>query len=246
MTNPYFDGTDSDASESGRADDPEIARLLDAILPHVAFDGWSEAAFRAAAHETGMTVPQAHALCPRGAIDLAVALHDAGDRAMVEAVRAADLTAMRYRDRVAFALRARIEAVRDKEALRRATALFALPHHAAEGSRLLWRTADAIWTALGDASDDVNWYTKRATLSGVWASVVLYWLGDDSLDHQATWSFIDRRIDDVMRIESAKARANKSALLKPLTGALSFLFSGVHAPHHKPPMDLPGHWSPRR
>ncbi|PHP27853.1 COQ9 family protein [Limimaricola cinnabarinus] len=234
------------APEGAPPPDPQIAALLDAILPHVAFDGWSETAFRAAVQEQGMTLAQAHALCPRGAIDLAVALHDAGDRAMVEAVRAAELGEMRYRDRVAFALRARIEAVRDKEALRRATTLFALPHHAAEGSRLLWRTADSVWTALGDASDDVNWYTKRATLSGVWASVVLYWLGDDSLDHQATWSFIDRRIDDVMRIERAKASANKSVLLKPVTGALSFLFSGVHAPNRKPPMDLPGHWSPRR
>jgi ubiquinone biosynthesis protein COQ9 len=241
MTNPH-----SDAPETGRPEAEEIAALLDAILSHVAFDGWSDTAFRSAAHDVGLTLPQARALCPRGAIDLAVALHDAGDRAMIETVRAAELGQMRYRDRVAFALRARIEAVRDKEALRRATALFALPHHAAEGSRLLWRTADSVWTALGDASDDVNWYTKRATLSGVWASVVLYWLGDDSLEHQATWAFIDRRIDDVMRIETAKAKVNNSVLLRPFTGALSLLLSGVHAPNNKPPMDLPGHWSSRR
>lgn len=239
--NPY-----TDADGTTRPEDPQVERLLDAILPHVAFDGWSDTALRAAARDADMTLPQVAALCPRGAIDLAVALHDRGDRAMAEKVRSAELGAMRYRDRVAFALRARIEAVADKEALRRATALFALPQHAAEGARLLWRTADAIWVALGDASDDVNWYTKRATLSGVWASVVLYWLGDDSLDHQATWAFIDRRIDDVMRIESAKAKARDSVLLRPVTGALSLLLSGVHAPPRKPPMDLPGHWSTRR
>ena len=71
-----------------------------------------------------------------------------------------------------------------------------LPHMAPEGARLIWGTADRIWTALGDTSDDVNWYTKRATLSGVYAAVVLYWLGDDSTDGQATRAFIDRRISD--------------------------------------------------
>ncbi|MGR3465701.1 COQ9 family protein [Limimaricola sp.] len=241
MTNPYIDDP-----KSPPAEDPQIGALLDAILPHVAFDGWSDTAFQAAIRDSGVPGAEARALCPRGAIDLAVAQHDRGDAKMMAVIRAADLGEMRYRDRVAFALRARIEAIPDQEALRRATTLFALPTHAAEGARLLWRTADSIWTALGDASDDVNWYTKRATLSGVWASVVLYWLGDDSLDHQATWSFIDRRIDDVMRIEKAKAHANNSVLLKPVTGALSFLLSGVHAPSRKPPMDLPGHWSPRR
>ncbi|SDF28210.1 COQ9 family protein [Limimaricola pyoseonensis] len=241
MTHPY-------ASEPGGAGgiDPDLDRLIDAVLPHVAFDGWSDHAFHAAIRDADMLESEARALCPRGAIDLAVAQHDRSDAEMAARLRAADLSAMRYRDRVAFALRTRIEVVPDKEALRRATTLFALPTHAAEGSRLLWRTADAIWTALGDDSDDVNWYTKRATLSGVWASVVLYWLGDDSLDHQATWGFIDRRIEDVMRIEEVKAKARDSVLLRPVTGALSFLFSGVHAPRHKPPMDLPGHWSTRR
>ncbi len=94
---------------------------------------------------------------------------------------------MRYRDRVAPAVRFRLEAV---DATRKrcgaGTTLFALPQHAADGARAIWGTADAIWTALGDTSRDVNWYTKRATLSGVYASTVLYWLGDDSIGHQAT------------------------------------------------------------
>jgi ubiquinone biosynthesis protein COQ9 len=52
--------------------------------------------------------------------------------------------------------------------------------HAADGAKAIWGTADRIWTALGDTSDDLNWYTKRATLSAVYGSTVLYWLGDDS------------------------------------------------------------------
>ena len=96
--------------------------------------------------------------------------------------------------------------------------LFALPINAGEGAKAIWGTCDAIWTALGDTSDDVNWYTKRATLSGVYSSTVLFWLGDDSPDHQATWEFLDRRIENVMQFEKLKASVQKIPLLKPFFG----------------------------
>ena len=223
--------------------DPATLRLIAAILPHVAFDGWSEKAFAAAVGETGMNPAHARTLCPRGAVDLAVAFHAEGDAAMLAAVQAADLGGLRYRDKVAFAIRARIDAIADREAVRRGVALFALPHMAAEGARLTWGTADAIWRALGDTSQDVNWYTKRATLSAVWAAVVLYWLGDDSLNAQATDDFIARRIDDVMRIEKAKAMARENAVLRRVLGPIDRLLGRVKAPPRMPPADLPGSWT---
>lgn len=222
--------------------DPVKQQLLDAIVPHVAFDGWAPVAFDAAIADAGVDPALARTICPRGAIDLAIAFHEQGDAAMVAALEAADLTGMRFRDKVAHAIRLRIGAVPDKEAVRRGTALFALPHMAADGTRLIWGTADAIWTALGDTSDDVNWYTKRLTLSGVYASVVLYWLGDDSLGGQATDAFIDRRIDDVMQFEKAKARVRDNALLRPLTGVLGRLTAGIKAPKRDIDPDLPGVW----
>jgi ubiquinone biosynthesis protein COQ9 len=132
-------------------------RLLDAALPHVPFDGWSEATFRAAVTDTGADMAEARALCPRGAVDLALAYHRRGDEAMRKRIRAAKVEDMRFRDRVAAAVRLRIEAITDKEAVRRGSALFALPQHAADGAKAIWGTADAIWEALGDASDDYNW-----------------------------------------------------------------------------------------
>ncbi len=223
--------------------DPAKPQLLDAILPHVPFDGWSPLAFNAAVADVGMRPDDARTVCPRGAVDLAVAFHQRGDAAMVAAIRAADLSDMKFRDRIAFAVRARIAAIEDKEAVRRGTALFALPHLAAEGAQLVWGTADLIWDTLGDTSDDVNWYTKRATLAGVYGAAVLYWLGDDSLNAQATDAFIDRRIENVMRIEKAKAAVNGNPLLKPVTLPLNRLLGMVKAPRRQPPADLPGQWS---
>ncbi len=222
--------------------DPKKLELLAAILPHVAFDGWSPVAFKAAVDEVDMTPAHAKTLCPRGAIDLAILFHQEGDRAMIEALEGEELEGLRFRDKVAKAIELRLQAVDDKEAVRRGTVLFALPHMMPEGAKLIWGTADAIWDALGDTSRDVNWYTKRATLSGVYGSVVLYWLGDDSVGSQATKAFIDRRIEDVMSFEKAKASVNANPLLKPLTGPLGQMMSRVKAPTKMPEVDLPGMW----
>ena len=222
--------------------DPVKQQLLDVIIPHVAFDGWAPVAFNAAIADVGVDPAVARTICPRGAIDLAIAFHEQGDAAMVAALDAADLTGMRFRDKVAHAIRLRIRAIPDKEAVRRGTALFALPHMAADGARLVWGTADAIWTALGDTSEDANWYTKRLTLSGVYAAVVLYWLGDDSTGGQATDAFIDRRIDGVMQFEKVKAQLRDNALLKPLTMPLARLMAGIKAPRRDMDPDLPGVW----
>ena len=118
----------------------------------------------------------------------------------------ADLFTMRYSEKVAHAIRLRLAAAEDKEVVRRGTSLFALPNHAGDGAKLIWGTADAIWNALGDTSDDVNWYTKRATLSAVYGSVVLFWLGDDA---GAVDDFIDRRIENVMQFEKVKFQAKQ-------------------------------------
>ena len=120
-------------------------------------------------------------------------------------------------------------------------ALFSLPQHAAEGSALIWGTADAIWTALGDTSDDVNWYSKRTILSGVFGSSVLYWLGDTTEGESATRAFIERRIGNVMQFEKFKAQVRSNPALKPLVSFGENLLSGIRAPRSDRD-DLPGRW----
>jgi ubiquinone biosynthesis protein COQ9 len=218
-------------------------RLLDAALSHVPFDGWSEATFRAAVDDSGIAFSKARILYPRGALDMAVAFHMQGDARMEARLSATDLSELRFRDRVAAAVRFRLEVVEDAEIVRRGTTLFALPQHAAEGARLIWGTADAIWTALGDTSDDVNWYTKRATLSGVYGATVLFWLGDESPGHQDTWAFLDRRIEDVMQIEKAKAAMRDHPILSRAFAGPAWVLGQIKAPARAPRVDLPGHWT---
>jgi ubiquinone biosynthesis protein COQ9 len=220
--------------------------LLQAALTHVPFDGWSETTFQAAIRDAGQSPSVARAVCPRGAVDLAIAFHKAGDEAMLARLKTMDFSEMKFRDRIATAVRLRLQAIEDKEAVRRGATLFALPVYAADGAKLVWGTCDAIWNTLGDTSDDVNWYTKRATLSGVYSATVLYWLGDDSPDNMATWAFLDRRIADVMKIEEIKARARKSPTLSRLMAGPNWVLSHVKAPTRMPKMDLPGSWTAPR
>lgn len=213
------------------------ARILALALPHVPFDGWSETTLAAAIAESGVAPGLARALFPRGGIDLALAYHRAGDQAMLDRLAETDLAALRFRDRIALAVRLRLQEA-DRELVRRGSTLLALPAHAAEGTRALWGTADAIWSALGDTSRDVNWYTKRATLSAVYGATVLFWLGDNSEGNEATWAFLDRRIDDVMQIEAAKARFRENPLGKALLNGPLKVLEKIHAPQRA--QDLPG------
>ncbi len=219
--------------------DPRL-RLLLAALPHVPFDGWSDMTLRAAAADTGLSDPIARALFPRGGVDLALAYHAMGDDEMVERLAATDLAALRFRDRIATAVRLRLDCA-DRELVRRGTTLFALPQHSAEGAAAIWRTADRIWTALGDESRDVNWYSKRMTLSAVYAATVLFWLGDTSDDGQPTRDFLDRRIEQVMGFEKLKAGFRDSALGKAIMAGPGRMFSAVRAPVGQPGSDKTPH-----
>lgn len=229
-------------------DDPLAAvrdRILAAALPNIPFDGWTEAMLAQAVIDSGVNPHEARLAVPKP-IDLAIALHRQGDRELAAAMAAAPLGEMRIRDRVAFGVRRRLEiAERHRESVRRAAALMALPTNAATSARLIWETADTIWTALGDPSQDLNWYSKRAILGGVYSATLLYWLGDESEGRASTWAFLDRRIEGVMRFEKTKAAINANPLGRLLMTGPNWLASRIRKPGSKPvetgtPVDLPG------
>ena len=190
-------------------------RLLEAALTHVPFEGMNDRALLAGARDLGMSPDLARVHFPQGGASLAAAYHRQGDAALARAL-AAGPRAGRIRDRIADAIWQRL-ALADPELVRAGATLMALPQNAGLGARLIWETADTIWTGLGDSSEDVNWWTKRATLAPVFSAAVLYWLGDYSDGRADTRAFIDRRIGDVMRIERLKAGLRALPGAAPLT-----------------------------
>jgi ubiquinone biosynthesis protein COQ9 len=191
-------------------------RLLAAALPHVAFDGWSETALRAAARDLDVDPALAFNAFPGGPEEMLEAFSSAADRDMLEALETRDLESMKVRERIATAVRLRLELVApQREAVSRGVAFFALPPNAPLGLKCLYRTVDAIWYAAGDRATDYNFYTKRLLLAGVYASTLLYWLNDSSDDQAATWAFLDRRIDEVLKAGGRLGRTVKGALDLP-------------------------------
>ena len=182
------------------------AAILKAALGHVAFDGWTPAVMARAAEEAGIGHEAMRVAFPGGVNDIIDYFRADGDRRMEEALSERGLDNMKIREKITLAVRTRIEAdAPHREALRRAVTYAALPVAGTLGPRSLYRTVDAIWRATGDSSTDFNFYTKRATLAAVYSAVTLHWLGDETEDFSSTWAFLDRRIEDVMRIEKAKA-----------------------------------------
>ncbi|MBB6249978.1 COQ9 family protein [Nitrospirillum iridis] len=198
-------------------------RLMLAVLPHVAFDGWSVVALRQGAADAGMDDAQVAALFPGGVADVVAQLSDWADRTMMVRLAGRDLSAMKVRARVALAVRVRLEVLAPwSEAVQRATSFLAMPTQMALGARLLYRTVDAVWYAAGDQSTDFNYYTKRALLAGVQTATVLYWLSDRSTEHADTWAFLDRRIENVMALGKGLATLSlpKAASLKGLASLM--------------------------
>ena len=199
--------------------------LLEAMLPDVAFDGWSRAAVRGAARRLGMPAGEALALFPGGAGDLVAGFSRWADRRMLDRLEALPLDGLRVPERVALAIGARLEIIEPwREAVRRALAVLVLPQHVPLALRLTYETIDAIWYAAGDNATDFSFYTKRATLAAIYLAAMLFWLDDRSEGFVDTRAFIERRLAGVARLGRvrrdldtlAAGLPNPFRLLRPL------------------------------
>jgi ubiquinone biosynthesis protein COQ9 len=185
-------------------------RLIEAMLAHVPFDGWTVQALRRGAGDAGVSHAEAENAFPEGAADLVRHFVDRADRRMLEALAERNLAALKTRERIATAIRLRLEELGPhREAVRRAVAFLALPPYYGLALRLLYRTVDAIWYAAGDTATDYNFYTKRALLAGVYSATLMYWIEDRSADAAETWAFLDRRLQDVMAVPRALGRVGR-------------------------------------
>jgi ubiquinone biosynthesis protein COQ9 len=201
------------------------AVLIEAMLPDVPFDGWSRAALRAAARRAGIPVPEALALFPNGPADFSACFSRWADQRLLDRLESLPLGELRVPDRIALAINIRLEILEPwREAVRRALAVLAMPHHAPLAMRLVYETVDGIWYAAGDEATDFSFYTKRATLAAIYAATVLYWLEDRSPGSADTREFLDRRLAAVSRMGAARKRfetaldrlPNPLRMLRPL------------------------------
>ena len=190
----------------------ETERLIALMLPDVAFDGWSRHALSNAARRADVPVGEAVALFPRGAADLVAAFSRWADLEMLAQLEAMPGEQGSLSQRIALALQLRFVGLAPwREAVRRGLSVLALSPNTLLGLRLLYDTVDAVWHGVGDASSDFSFYTKRASLAGIHAAAILYWLEDRSPDGADTEGFIERRLADLHRLSGMRRRVEGAA-----------------------------------
>lgn len=188
--------------------------IIASALPIAPFDGWNLRTLQQAAEEAGYKRTDVIRVFPGGAIEAADMFSRLSDQKMAEEMQRYHLDTMKFRERIATAVKIRISMLAPcREAVRKIVALQAMPFYLHHGLRCLYNTVDTIWYAVGDNSTDFSFYTRRLSLAGVYSSTLLYWLDDKSAGGQASWAFLDRRIQDVMNIGKFKNKLLHSITL---------------------------------
>ena len=194
--------------------DPTLDEVRAALAPIIArnagFDGWSDAAVHAAADEAGVDRDVAKLAFKDNAIDMIDAWIDSIDMELAHRLPAEKLATMKIRDRITALLATRLDIMApDRESLRRAMAIMSMPQNLVRSAKIGWRSADRMWRLAGDTASDFNHYTKRMTLSAVYASTLSVFVNDDSDNFADARAFLDRRIDNVMQFEKVKFQAKQ-------------------------------------
>ena len=191
------------------------AALSPRIAADAAFDGWGDRARDAAADAMGVDRDVARLALP-DAVDMIDGWFADIDRRMVDALPPERLVAMKVRERIAALVEARLNAIApDRESLRRALSVLAMPGNVSRAARLGWRTVDLVWRRAGDTATDYNHYTKRAILLGVYAATASVFVNDASDGFADTRAFLARRIDGILAFEKFKAGVAGRALYRP-------------------------------
>jgi ubiquinone biosynthesis protein COQ9 len=181
-------------------------RLALAVGENAVFDGWTRAAVDSAAQQLGVDPVQARLAMPKSQAGMIDVYIQEVDRALQAWFTPKRLAGMKIREKIRSLVWHRLEIMGPaREAVRRALAILAMPQNLPLALHISWRTADHMWRIAGDTSTDFNHYTKRMTLGAVYGSTLLVWLDDQSEGGSETAAFLDRRIDNVMKIEKLKA-----------------------------------------
>lgn len=195
-------------------------KVLEATLAHVPYDGWSSKAIEVGAKDSGKELgwgsEMAKIAFPNGVHDLVDHMADWTNRRMLCEIEKLDISSMRIRDRISTSIRLRLQILSPyREGVRRLISYFALPQNSFQAAKHTWGVADSIWYIAGDESSDYNYYTKRGLLASIYSTTVLYWLVDDSDDFNDTWSYLDRRIENVMKIPLVSSNIKKALNFLP-------------------------------
>ncbi|XP_076470066.1 ubiquinone biosynthesis protein COQ9, mitochondrial-like isoform X2 [Babylonia areolata] len=202
---------DADAVEQEEYDTRQ--RILQASLPFVHQHGWTRKALAAGAETEGYPTIS-HGMFPRGGAELVHFFYATCNKdlavILAERVQQQGEEKPRTREFIRDALETRLRMIVPYlDTWPQAMAIQALPQNALQSWTNLRNLVDDVWYYAGDRSVDFDWYTKRASLAGVYKATEIYLLQDRSEDNANTWAFMDRRLQDVQTVGKAARSASQ-------------------------------------
>ncbi|XP_034944110.1 ubiquinone biosynthesis protein COQ9, mitochondrial-like isoform X2 [Chelonus insularis] len=185
------------------------SKILAASIPFVQELGWSQQAISAGAESIGYP-GIIHGMFPNGGAELVQHFYASCNAELTNILKAEALaiqadsakTKKPPEVHVRDALETRLRMlVPYKSTWPQAMALMTLPPNVPTALANLLTLVDDICYYAGDRSVDLNWYTRRIGLAGIYKASELYLLQDSSEDHKQTWEFMERRIEDALQLQ---------------------------------------------
>ncbi|XP_034060996.1 ubiquinone biosynthesis protein COQ9, mitochondrial [Gymnodraco acuticeps] len=226
--NTSYQDQSGEQGEEYETEEQLQARILTAALEFIPLHGWTVEAIAAGAEmlglssaSTGMFYNGAGDLvlhfvsqCNSQLTDILAEQHNQIQLGQAEPKKTAEC----LRDAVETRLRMYIPYI---ETWPQAMSILLLPHNIPDSLKHLSTLVDDMWYYAGDRSTDMNWYTKRAALTGIYNTTELVMLQDSSPDFQDTWDFLDNRIQDVVNMATTakQVQATGETVVQGLMGA---------------------------
>ncbi|CAB1459644.1 unnamed protein product [Pleuronectes platessa] len=226
--NTSYQDQSGEQGEEYETEDQLQARILTTALEFVPLHGWSMEAIASGAETLGLSsastgmfhngsgdlVLHFIAQCNSQLTEILAEQHKQVQLGHAEPKKTADF----LRDAVETRLRMHIPYI---ETWPQAMSILLLPHNIPDSLKHLSTLVDDIWYYAGDRSTDMNWYTKRAALTGIYNTTELVMVQDSSPDFQDTWNFLDNRIQDVVNMASTakQVQSTGEAVVQGLMGA---------------------------
>eukprot|EP01098_Paradermamoeba_levis_P008195 TRINITY_DN3398_c0_g1_i1.p1 TRINITY_DN3398_c0_g1~~TRINITY_DN3398_c0_g1_i1.p1 ORF type:complete len:311 (-),score=88.21 TRINITY_DN3398_c0_g1_i1:32-931(-) len=185
-------------------------QILSQGLKHVSKVGWSKEALAEASKELGYSV-SLHGLFPNGGLDLIHYFLDQINEKFVSQVSEEktkdEIEQKNLTEKLNFLVRLRLQFYAPYiSSWPSALAELAAPTNLPDSTIRLLKLMDEIWYHAGDTSTDVDWYSKRLALAGVYGATELYMLTDQSDQFSDTWKFLERRIDNMKDLDQTRSQ----------------------------------------
>ncbi|KAI4730401.1 ubiquinone biosynthesis protein COQ9 [Aureobasidium sp. EXF-10728] len=184
---------------------PTESAILSAALTHVPLTGWTTTSLRQGARDAGYLDATTN-LFPKAEFELVLyhlRTQRLGLKDRLQFEEAAGLGVMsKVKALVMQRVRGNVE-VGVQGRWQEALGLMSLAGNIPPSLRELYLLADEIWFLAGDEAVDGSWYTKRATLSSIYAATETYSTTDQSTDFKDTEEFLDRRLEEARVVGGA-------------------------------------------